>query len=119
MSVRYLSNLDEFAGANSGWDALWARTEMAFPSTQAALLSQWTSHFAPSCDFAAVVVERDGCLQAALPLVTRRKCGLLKIAELPGNEWSPIGNLLLEPDSGEEVVAELADTLGETSCSLS
>ena len=96
MNTHEINSLKQLAAAHLDWDALWVRSELAFPSTQAQQLAEWMRHFAPEQQFHAIAVETDGRWQAALPLVERRLLRVLRTLSLPGNEWSPVGNLLLD-----------------------
>jgi CelD/BcsL family acetyltransferase involved in cellulose biosynthesis len=109
-----LNSLEQLAAASADWDELWRRTEFAFPSTQAALIAQWMRHFAHGRELCAIGVEEAGAWRAALPLVAGRWCGVLPVAQLPGNEWSPIGNLLLDAEHDPRgAIAALAAAIDE------
>lgn len=112
MKTNDLRSLEMLESTGRCWDDLWKHSGFAFPSTQAALIAQWTRHFACTHPFHAIGIEADGQWQAALPLVLRRSLGCLRVAELPGNEWSPVGNLLVrDTDDQDEAVAALVAAL--------
>ncbi len=101
--VKQLDSLWELRHVARGWDELWERSEISLPSARAALVALWCESFAAGQPFRAFVVERDGQAVAALPLVESKWSGL-KIGLLPGNHWSPSGDLLLDPDCDVERV---------------
>jgi CelD/BcsL family acetyltransferase involved in cellulose biosynthesis len=94
--VKRLDSLSELRQIAPAWDELWQRSEVALPTARAALLALWCESFAHMQPFQAFVVEHDGQPVAALPLVEGKRRGL-SIGLLPGNHWSPAGDLLLDP----------------------
>ncbi|MBI3840182.1 MAG: GNAT family N-acetyltransferase [Planctomycetia bacterium] len=99
--VKRLDSLAELRNTARLWDELWERSEITLPSARAALVALWCESFAADQPFRAFVVERDGQAVAALPLVESKWKGL-KIGLLPGNHWSPSGDLLLDPTCDAE-----------------
>ena len=80
---------------------------------RAELIAQWVEQFARPEDFCALAVEADGRLAVALPLVRRKLGRLLDVAALPCNEWSSSGDLLLDPQAGDDALDVLAAAIGE------
>ena len=119
MDTRSHHSLEEFDAICDAWDDLWRRCGYMFPSSQSAFVSQWMRHFASDERFHAIAVEDSGKLQAALPLTVRRWKKLITIASLPGNEWSPIGNLMVEfNDDTPQSISALVDLLSNPRWSL-
>ncbi|HEX3727775.1 MAG TPA: GNAT family N-acetyltransferase, partial [Pirellulales bacterium] len=87
----------------ASWDDLYERSEVALPTARAELVALWCEHFARRQHLSAIVVEHQGQLVAALPLIERRWIGR-KIGTLPGNQWSPAGDLLVDPACDVEAV---------------
>lgn len=87
------------------WDDLWLRSDVTVPTVQAAHVAQWLSRFSEGGALQALAVKQDGRLVAALPLITRRLRGMVPVAALTGNEWTPAADLLL--DSATDVDAAL------------
>jgi CelD/BcsL family acetyltransferase involved in cellulose biosynthesis len=94
--VKRFDSLGELRDGARAWDELWERSEIALPSARAAMVALWCESFATCQPFRAFVVEHDGRALAALPFVESKWKGL-KIGVLPGNHWSPAGDLLLDP----------------------
>jgi CelD/BcsL family acetyltransferase involved in cellulose biosynthesis len=59
-------------------------------------VAQWVDTFATGQDFRAVVLRKGDRFVAAIPLVHRRVGRLVDAYDLPGNEWSAAGDLLLD-----------------------
>jgi hypothetical protein len=93
---------------------LWWRSDVALPTTRAELIAQWVERFSPKAAFHALAVEADGRWIAALPLVGRRVGWVLPAGDLPSNEWSPCGELLL--DASADTDAALDCLLSSTDC---
>jgi CelD/BcsL family acetyltransferase involved in cellulose biosynthesis len=76
-------------------------------------MSLWVGTFANAQDFRAIVIRKDDRFLAALPLLHRRVGGMIDAYDLPGNDWSGAGDLLLDPSEDtaalcDQLVAELA-----------
>lgn len=108
MQVRQLTSPDEVRSVAAAWDRLWQRSEVSQPLVRAELVAQWLEHFCPRADIRVLVVEDGSELAAAIPLVGHRQRGVLPVGDLTGNEWSPSGDLLLDPAyAPEDVFAPL------------
>lgn len=99
MQVTQIESIKELRSVAAQWDDLWSRAEVTRPTLRAELVAQWLEHFAPHSRFRAVIVEEGGRFVAALPLVGTKLGPLLEAGGLPNNEWSPSGDLLLDPDA--------------------
>lgn len=93
--------------AAAAWDDLWWRSDATRPTARAELVAQWLEQFAPQAPLHTLVVEDRGQWVAALPLVRVRRCGVVGSGALPGNTWSPSGELLLDPSADADAVLEL------------
>ena len=102
--LRYLRSLDELRSESLAWDDLWYRSGTSAPAARAELIAQWIETFGPKADFQALVVESEGQLVAALPLVGGRKAKLLRVGMLPRNEWARCGDLLWDSAAGAEAL---------------
>jgi CelD/BcsL family acetyltransferase involved in cellulose biosynthesis len=100
----YLTSLPELRAAGPVWDDLWWRSDVVRPTARAELLAQSIEHFQPHRGFHAVVVANGQQWVGALPLVG---CRLIPAAGLPGNAWSPNGDLLLDPEADVTAVCDL------------
>ena len=109
---------DPFASADVAkkWDALWERSTSRSATAQAEQIALWCDSFAPDRPPRLVVVRDDGRADgpwlAALPVLRQRWRGLLPVGALPGNEWSPAGDLLVDESvPGCDDANRIADTL--------
>jgi CelD/BcsL family acetyltransferase involved in cellulose biosynthesis len=96
--VKRLDSLDHLRREAQAWDDLWLRSEITLPTARAELVALWCESFTPRQPFSAYVVEQNGRMVAALPLIAGRRLGL-GIGTLPGSQWSPAGDLLLDTQS--------------------
>lgn len=112
LTVRRLDSVADLRRQATAWDDLWRRSQVTLPTSRAPLVALWCDHFLAARPFAALVVEQDRQLVAALPLMQQRMQGL-SVTSLPANQWSPGGDLLLDPlaDVGE-VCRALAEGVG-------
>jgi CelD/BcsL family acetyltransferase involved in cellulose biosynthesis len=114
MVVKRLESVAELRRAAPAWNDLWRRSEVARPTARAEMIAGWCESFAAGRTAGAVVVEDGGQLVAALPILVGRLLGL-RVARLPGNEWSPAGELLLDGGADTEPACRaLADGLRQS-----
>jgi CelD/BcsL family acetyltransferase involved in cellulose biosynthesis len=102
-----LTSIDQLRAAAPAWDDLWCRSEVALPTARAELIAQWVEQFRPDAAFRAVAIEADGRWIAALPLVDCRVGWLIPAGGLPGNAWSPCGDLLLDHEADADAAIDL------------
>lgn len=105
--VIHITSLDDLRNNTGAWDDLWWRSETVLPTARAELLAQWIEQFRPRCNFHALVVSQAGRWIAALPLVSCRIGCLVPAGSMPGNSWSPCGDMLCDSTVDPETVAEL------------
>jgi 8-oxo-dGTP pyrophosphatase MutT (NUDIX family)/CelD/BcsL family acetyltransferase involved in cellulose biosynthesis len=96
LEITTLESVAELRAGAAHWDDLWLRSDVKVPAMRAEAVALWLDFFAPGCCFRAVLVEADGRLIAALPLYARWR-RRTAVWRLPGNFWSPAGDLLLDP----------------------
>lgn len=112
MDLRKLDSVESIRAVAAAWDSLWQRSGVTMPTARAELVAQWLEHFAPGRVAQALVVEHDGKFLAALPLAARRIRRLITVGDVTWNEWSPSGELLLDPHcEAEAVLGRLLDGL--------
>ncbi len=102
LCVERLASADEIRGVAPAWDALWQQSHVTLPTARAELVAQWIEHFAPHAQVQAIVVRDGARLVAAIPFVGRRLRGILSVGDLTSNDWSPNGELLLDPKAETE-----------------
>lgn len=100
-------SVDEVRDAAPRWDDLWWRSEVTCPAVRAEMVAQWLEQFSPRGNFQALVVEDQGQWAAALPLVHSSLGPLLGTAGTTSNEWSPSGDLLIDPSAPVDTVLEV------------
>ncbi len=116
-TILYLPNLPSFRGQVERWDDLWCRSLVTHPTAHADLITAWLDRFCPREPFQAVVVCRGDQFVAALPLLPRRKGHLVPCLDVPGNEWSSAGQLLLDPGADPCAVCDcLIEGLHQLAC---
>ena len=105
--IIHITSLDDLRNNAGAWDDLWWRSGTELPTARAEMLAQWVEQFRPRCNFHALVVSRSGHWVAALPLISCRVGWLMPAGGMPGNAWSPCGDLLCDTTVEAETVAEL------------
>jgi CelD/BcsL family acetyltransferase involved in cellulose biosynthesis len=103
--IRQLSSLDALQREATAWNDLWSRSHSVRPTARAEHLAIWHESFATGRPLRAIVVEDEGRLVAALPLVEGRVWGL-PAALTMGNAWTPAGELLLDTESDAPGISE-------------
>ncbi len=104
MRLIQLKSIAELREREAAWDDLWRASDVAAPTARAQTVALWLEHFAPRDRFRCLVVEQDGALGAALPLVATRVKGLLTAGGVVANCWSSAGQLLIDPLAGDEAL---------------
>lgn len=94
-----MGSLAELRAAAAPWDRLWQCSAAVLPTSRAELLALWIEHFAPRARLRLLAVEQGERWIAALPLIGRCWLPGWEVAELPGNHWTPAGDLLLDSDA--------------------
>ncbi len=105
MKLFVIDSLVELRRRAGAWDDLWWRSPSAIPTHRAELVAQWVEQFAPGKPLAALCVEDDGQLVAALPLTNQHK---LKMMGAPAaNCWSDSGELLIDAHADARRAVEM------------
>ena len=107
LTILHIANLQAFQACAEPWDDLWRRSLVSQPTAQSSLISLWLNHFGQAERFQAVVVSHRGRFVGGIPLVRRRKGRLMPCYDIPGNEWSSAGQLLLDPGADMPAVCHL------------
>lgn len=119
MNILHYRSTAELRDDADRWDELWLRSDVAAPTMRAALIADWADCFAANDRFAAVALEDDGRLVAALPLIARRSSHLLRLGVLPVDDWNLANDILLDPQSdAEELCRRLVAGMLDDSWSL-
>jgi len=107
MKLIVLDDIQQLQAQAAPWDDLWRRSEVALPTARAALVALWMEQFAPQANFRAIMVEHEGRLVAALPLVEETLGSVCRIGGLPNNDWSVSGEMLLDPAADRKALITL------------
>jgi CelD/BcsL family acetyltransferase involved in cellulose biosynthesis len=102
-----LSSIAAIRESAPAWDDLWWRSDATRPIARAELVAQWLEQFAPRAALDCLAVVDQGQWVAALPLVRESRCRVLGSGALPWNEWSPSGDLLLDPGADTDAVLDV------------
>lgn len=97
--LHQLRSIDELRASATAWDDLWQRSTVTTPTGRAEPVALRAEYLGERSSFRGLVVEHDGRFAAALPLITRRLRGILKVGSLPNNAWLAGGALLLDPQT--------------------
>jgi CelD/BcsL family acetyltransferase involved in cellulose biosynthesis len=103
-----LMTSEEFSALAAQWDDLVRAMPKPSPFFLHAWLEEWFRYYRESVDMRVHVVQLDGRLVAALPLVISSRAGL-RIARFPGGPESVLGDLLLAPDTDLAVARKLVE----------
>ncbi len=76
-----------------------AAQRFALPTARAELVAQWIEQFAPTARLLVLAVRDGRRWLAALPLVSQRLKSVVAVGDVPGNAWTPCGDLLVDPSS--------------------
>ncbi len=95
-SVRTTGDDRRAAGQRRRLGRSLAAQRSALPTSRAALVAQWLEPLAARKPLATLVVRQPGRMVAALPLCVAGR-GPWTFGRLPGNAWTPAGELLLDP----------------------
>ncbi len=116
LTTLHLPTLESLVRHAQRWDDLWNRSDVTHPTARAALVAAWLEQFEQAPRFQALVVCEEGRFLAAIPLLHRRKARVLPCLDVPGNEWSSAGQLMLDPVADVASVCDhLVDALGRLS----
>ena len=115
LSVLHLANSQALRDSAEQWDDLWLRSDVTHPTAQASMIGNWLDHYLNAERFVAIVVSQGNRFLAALPLVTRTKGRVVPCMDVPGNEWSSAGQLMVDPACDIDAVCDaLVAALRET-----
>ena len=94
------------------WNKLWELSDSVSPLTRNESLAIWLEHFANDRSIRTVTLWEGTQLVAALPLLIGKRKGL-KVAELPNNEWSSAGDLLIVEERQSRLFEALLQAINQ------
>lgn len=119
MNIVHYRSTEELRADAHRWDELWQRSDVTAPTMRAELIADWIDTFAPHDELAAVAVEDEGRLLAALPLLARRTSKVLKRGCLPVDDWFSAADMLLDPEvAADPLCQRLVEGMLEDNFSL-
>lgn len=108
--VETLSSAAAFEMLADGWDDLVREMPRPSPFLLHSWLSEWWRHYGASGRLAVYVVQQDGRLLGALPLIVVAKSGV-RVVRFMGGRQSALADLLLASDADNRVAGLLAAQL--------
>ncbi len=96
LTTRVIESIDELLETRPAWDDLWSRSECRLPNHRCRPLAMFLQSWYPDGRLKILTVWRDDRMLAALPLVIARRCGVLPVAERPGNEWFQLPEFMID-----------------------
>jgi CelD/BcsL family acetyltransferase involved in cellulose biosynthesis len=97
------------------WDDLWRRSDVTMPTLCAEPAASWIETFAPDRQARILTVRQGTRLVGALPVIGRKLRRAIPIGDVPLNQWSANGDLLIDTEAG---TAAVAHHLAEAMCNL-
>jgi CelD/BcsL family acetyltransferase involved in cellulose biosynthesis len=108
--VATVSTAAVFEGLADGWDDLVREMPRPSPFLLHSWLSEWWRHYGDSGRLAVYVVQQDGRLLGALPLIVVAKSGV-RVVRFMGGRQSALADLLLASDADNRVAGLMAAQL--------
>lgn len=99
LQLEIIDSVSALRAWQPAWDDLWQRSEVTYPTAQAGPLADWLQQFRPRAPFKGLLVRREEQLLAAWPLVAARVARVLDVGSLTSDDWSPGGDLLIDPQT--------------------
>jgi CelD/BcsL family acetyltransferase involved in cellulose biosynthesis len=103
-----ITDADAFAGLEDGWDDMVRAMPRPSPYMLHAWLSAWWRHHGEPGALRVHVARQGDRLAGALPLYVSRRAGL-RVLRFVGGGASALGDVLLTPDAGPAVAAQLVE----------
>ena len=88
LCVQHISSFEEFIKNASQWDALWVRSQHTCALARSEHLQLWMECFATDSQFHALIVTSESKWIAALPVILKKKVGMVTTAALLGDGWT-------------------------------
>jgi CelD/BcsL family acetyltransferase involved in cellulose biosynthesis len=107
IELHTIIDIDEFHGLRPEWDDLVRAMPRPSPFLLHTWLETWWRHYGDGASLAVHVVQRDGSLIGALPLLVRPRFGV-SVASFIGGGQCALGDLLLARGADASVAQRLA-----------
>ena len=110
--VDVLESADALRAVAEDWDDLWQRSDVTMPTLCAEPAASWIETFAPNTLQRILTVRQDNRLVGALPIVGRKLRRVVPVGDVPLNQWSANGDLLIDAETDvAAVTSRLAETI--------
>jgi len=113
--LEVLESTDALRAIAHDWDDLWRRSNVTMPTLRAEPATLWIDTFTPEARLHILTVRQGNQLVAALPIVARRLRHIVPVGDVPLNQWSANGDLLIDAETDIGAVTSL---LAEAMCHL-
>ena len=113
--LEVLESADALRGVAEDWDDLWRRSDVTMPTLCAEPAASWIETFARGRQARILTVRQGGRLVGALPIIGRKLRRTVPVGDVPLNQWSANGDLLIDEKAD---AAAVALCLAEAMCDL-
>ena len=113
--LEVLESTDALRAIAEDWDDLWQRSDVTMPTLRAEPAANWIDAFASTAQLSVLAVRQGGQLVGALPIVGRKLRRVIPVGDVPLNQWSANGDLLIDTQTD---VVSVAALLAEAMCEL-
>lgn len=113
--LEVLESADALRAVAEDWDDLWRRSDVTMPTLCAEPAAFWIETFAPDRRAHILTVRQGNRLVGALPIVGRKLRRTIPVGDVPLNQWSANGDLLIDEEADASTVALC---LAEAMCDL-
>lgn len=115
LHLEVLESSDTLREIAEDWNDLWQRSDVTMPTLRAETAAAWIDTFTPGSRVRILTVRQGSRLVGALPMVGRRLRHTVSVGDVPLNQWSANGDLLI--DTATDVAAVTA-LFAEAMCEL-
>lgn len=115
LHLEVLESADALRAVAEDWDDLWRRSDVTMPTLCAEPAASWIETFAPGKQARILTVRQGSRLVGALPVIGRRLRRAIPVGDVPLNQWSANGDLLIDERTD---AAAVALCLAEAMCDL-
>ena len=113
--LEVLESTDALRSAAEDWDDLWQRSSVTMPTLRAEPAAAWIDTFARDRRLRLLTVRHGNRLVGALPIVGHKLRHAVPVGDVPLNQWSANGDLLIDTETDVPSVTAL---LAKAMCDL-
>ena len=104
--LEVLESADAVRAIAEDWDDLWRRSDVTMPTLCAEPMASWIETFGANRHTRILTVRHDNRLVGALPIVGRKLGRVVPAGDVPLNQWSANGDLLIDAEADIAAVTE-------------